>query len=352
MVSIMALFTELMGSIIMFVTRPFSTFKLVFLFSVDSFYIVTHTWIQLLRAAVQFHVNIFWNIMNWTVALISLPSRILTALQRERLLEMHMEGMQLEMENHVLLKKELEQRMRLAIRESNTMESMLNELDDEYEKAISKIELLEGELQDLKEENLRLKEDIQNKGFQRLKYEDDTGIGLETNVFPADKCGSPCGIVQNLIIHGEFLDDIGKRKTEFTHLLQTGSGDHFTPENFPGSLNMDDVLDQQRGVALSQTLFSALLSLLVGIIIWEAEDPCMPLVVALFTVVGISLKSVVQFFSTIKNKPASDAVALLSFNWFILGMLTYPTLPLLARILSPLALRLLERAISWLSPSP
>lgn len=62
---------------------------------------------------------------------------------------MHMEGMQLEMENHVLLKKELEQRMRLAIRESNTMESMLNELDDEYEKAISKIELLEGEVIDL-----------------------------------------------------------------------------------------------------------------------------------------------------------------------------------------------------------
>lgn len=62
---------------------------------------------------------------------------------------MHMEGMQLEMENHVLLKKELEERMRLAIRESNTMESMLNELDDEYEKAISKIELLEGEVIDL-----------------------------------------------------------------------------------------------------------------------------------------------------------------------------------------------------------
>ncbi|OIW10743.1 hypothetical protein TanjilG_27689 [Lupinus angustifolius] len=67
----------------------------------------------------------------------------------------------------------------------------------------------------------------------------------------------------------------------------------------------------------------------------KAEDPCMPLVVALFAVVGMSLKSVVQFFSTIKNKPVSDAVALLSFNWFIPGTLTYPSLPRVAHMLAP-----------------
>ena len=96
------------------------------------------------------------------------------------------------------------------------------------------------------------------------------------------------------------------------------------------------------------------LSLLVGMIVWEAEDPCLPLVAALFTVVGMSLGSVIQFFSAIQNKPASDAVALLSFNWFVLGTLTSPSLPRLLRALSPLVHGLARRLVrklgfhSWL----
>lgn len=78
-------------------------------------------------------------------------------------------------------------------------------------------------------------------------------------------------------------------------------------------------------------------------IIWEAEEPHLCLVVALMFVVSISLKSVVEFFTTIKNKPALDAVALLSFNWFVLGILAYPTLPNIARLLAPSALRVMER---------
>ncbi|KAJ4837818.1 hypothetical protein Tsubulata_029665 [Turnera subulata] len=120
----------------------------------------------------------------------------------------------------------------------------------------------------------------------------------------------------------------GASASELIHPLSSGYSSTY--------LLLNKALEQRREVALSQSLFSALLSLLVGMIIWEAEDPCMPLVVALFIVVGMSLKSVVLFFSTIRNKPASEAVALLSFNWFILGTLTYPTLPKLARLLTPL----------------
>ncbi|GLU05243.1 hypothetical protein SLE2022_223540 [Rubroshorea leprosula] len=86
-------------------------------------------------------------------------------------------------------------------------------------------------------------------------------------------------------------------------------------------------------------------------IIWKAKDPCMPLVAALYTVVGMSLKSVVRFFSTIKNKLASDAVALLSFNWFTLGTLTYPTLPRFALMLSSLSLNLVDQIATWLGIS-
>ncbi|KAM1084814.1 hypothetical protein ACFX13_023418 [Malus domestica] len=60
----------------------------------------------------------------------------------------------------------------------------------------------------------------------------------------------------------------------------------------------------------------------------------------------MSLKSVVQFFSTIKKRPASDAVALLSFNWFILGTLT--TLPKVAHTVVPVALNFVDRALSWI----
>ncbi|KAL0330053.1 UNVERIFIED_CONTAM: hypothetical protein Sradi_4992000 [Sesamum radiatum] len=109
---------------------------------------------------------------------------------------------------------------------------------------------------------------------------------------------------------------------------------------------------KEREVALSRSLFSAMLSLIVGIIVWEAEDPCIPLVVALFTVVSMSLMSVVRFFSTIKHKPASDAVALLSFNWFILGTLAYPTLPRIARLLAPFVSSMLEQTFKgWLFSS-
>ncbi|CAN1305105.1 hypothetical protein LINPERPRIM_LOCUS26421 [Linum perenne] len=101
--------------------------------------------------------------------------------------------------------------------------------------------------------------------------------------------------------------------------------------------NMDEVLEQ-RDIAFWQSVLSAVLSLTVGMIIYEAKDAnCMPLVVALYTVVGMSMKNVISFFSTIDNNPASDAVALLSFNCFILGTLTYPTLPKVVRILGSLA---------------
>lgn len=102
----------------------------------------------------------------------------------------------------------------------------------------------------------------------------------------------------------------------------------------------DGTLDGIWSRAIVQSMFSTGMSVLVGAIIWGSEDPCMPLVMALFIVVGMSLTSVVQFFSVVKNKPGSDAFALLSLNWFILGALTSPTL---ARVFQSPAVRLSNR---------
>lgn len=219
------------------------------------------------------------------------------------------------------------------------------------------------QFQHLKDENFQLKE-IQGKGYWSIKSPEDTGNGQNTSI--SDDYGIPYGI-SSWKSSGIFLQDLmmpedtwgdesktkTKTKTEFLNFLKnrsksSGSIQPIMPEIITRNSDANEVVDQRREVALSQSLFSAVLSLLVGMIVWEAEDPCMPLVVALFMVVGMSLKSVVQFFSTIKNKPPSDAVALLSFNCFILGMLTYPALPRVTTCLAPLALRFVDQTLTWL----
>ncbi|XAR69221.1 hypothetical protein NMG60_11000728 [Bertholletia excelsa] len=357
-----ALVLELMATITMLVIKPFCLIKLFCIFCLRSFCIVIFTWVELLRTAVNVHVDIIWRIINLIISLVCLPVRVLTALQRERLLQMHLHELQIELENLLWSRKEVEQHLHVAIKECRMMESMLEELEDEHDQAIVKIELLESKLQDIKQENLHLKE-LQGKQFWSYQSQDDKDKGNGHHQDVADKCSIPYGIQpgeshynrSNIVVQDLIHKDAweSKIKMESHELFRTGLKASelihaVSPRTISRNIDENEILGQQRNVAFSQTLFSAVLSLLVAVVIWQAKDPCMPLVVALFTVVGMSLKSVVQFFSTIKNKPASDAVALLSFNWFMLGTLTYPTLPRVARMLTPMALSLLGRTLSWL----
>ena len=84
----MGLLPELMATMTILVTKPFSLFKFLCIFCVKTLFIIAYTWVELVRAAICLHVNIFWRIVIWTVALISLPVRTLTALQRERLVSL------------------------------------------------------------------------------------------------------------------------------------------------------------------------------------------------------------------------------------------------------------------------
>ncbi|KAK6251618.1 hypothetical protein SCA6_005623 [Theobroma cacao] len=367
MAGLMELIPKLRNSLTIMVTMPFSLCKLAFKFCTKTIFIVIQTWVELVKAAVSFHVNMFWKAVIWMVALVSIPVRVLTALQRERLLEQHLHEMQFELENLVWDRKELEDHLQAAVRERRIMESMLIELEEEHDKAVAKIELLVGELQDLKDENLRLKE-IRGKAAWSLKGHDETIKSKSINT--VDDHVIPYNIAswissykgsgisfQDLMMNREGREGKSKSNTGSFNFLKASpapsgsvSVQPLTPIVIP-NLDVNAVLEQRREIALSQTLFSAILSLLVGMIVWEAEDPCMPLVVALFTVVGMSLRSVIEFFFTIKNKPASDAVALLSFNWFILGTLSYPSLPRVTRMLAPLGLILVDHIASWLGIS-
>lgn len=61
-------------------------------------------------------------------------------------LEENLHEMQLELESLVWDRKKLEDHLQAAIRERKFMESMFEELEDEHDKAIEKIELLEREV--------------------------------------------------------------------------------------------------------------------------------------------------------------------------------------------------------------
>ncbi|KAL3038566.1 hypothetical protein AAZX31_01G139700 [Glycine max] len=344
----MALISELLANTILLVMRPFSLLRLACLFGIRIALTVIYTWTELIGTTISFHANIILRIITWTFGLISLPARVVYAFQRERQLEQKLHEMQIELENLVWDKKELQEHFKMAVKERKMMEMLLVELEEEHDMAIEKIEKLEGK--DQTNENLRLKE-IQGKRYwsskdqsnsDRVQTINDSNYNISHPILSLNSNYNGSGIsLQDLIMCKDIWEDESKTRSELLKLLKA------VPKSGPVvKSKTSEALDYHRDVALSQSLFSAIMSLVVGVTVWEAEDPCTPLVVALFAVVGMSLKSVVQFFSTIRNKPASDAVALLSFNWFILGTLTYPTLPRVARMLAPLVLRLMDQTMT------
>ncbi|KAE9613221.1 hypothetical protein Lalb_Chr05g0215221 [Lupinus albus] len=354
----MALISELSANLILLATRPFSLLKLAYLIVMRTALIVTYAWTELITATIIFNLNIILGTITWTFGLISLPAKVVNAFQRERQLEQKLHEMQNKLESLIWDQKELQERFQMVVKEHKMMELLVIELEEEHDMAIAKIEKLETKLQDQINENLQLKE-IQGKAYWSSKDQNDTdseqnihGSSYNNPVMQCKPSYNRNGIsLQDLLMHKDILEIDNKTRNELLKLLKTGNKSGSVTQVKPEMMSKDvvemrGVLDQRRDIAFSQSLFSAIMSLIVGVTIWEAEDPCMPLVVALFAVVGMSLKSVVQFFSTIKNKPASDAVALLSFNWFILGTLTYPSLPRVAHMLAPILLRAIDQTTS------
>ncbi|KAI5022086.1 hypothetical protein ZWY2020_058816 [Hordeum vulgare] len=104
------------------------------------------------------------------------------------------------------------------------------------------------------------------------------------------------------------------------------------------------------------------MSLAVGGIAWSVDKPCL-LLAGLVAVVAMSTCSMSRLLRVPADRrglpPASaafdDAVALLSLNRFLLGVLTYPMLPGVARAVVPRAARLAGYAIAWVAaalPAP
>ncbi|MED6142926.1 hypothetical protein PIB30_002218 [Stylosanthes scabra] len=326
----MGLVSEIVGNTLVLVTRPLSLFKLGCLFGIRITLLFIYTWTEFIRTIIIFNINIVLRIISWTFGLVFLPARIVNTFHREGQLERKLQQMQMDLENLLQDYKELEEHLQIAVKERRMMELLVSELEEEQDMAVAKIEKLERKLLDQMKENQRLKE-IQGKNSAYWSSKDSDGSGK--HIFA----------LQDLLVSKDIWEHDNTKTSSTSDLLKL-----LKPGLKAGQVNKDvvevsEVLNCRRDMALSQSLFSAVLSLVVGLTVWQAKDPCMPLVVALFAVVGMSLKSVVQFFANIKNKPASDAVALLSFNWFILGTLTYPTLPRIAPLLASLTERTITR---------
>ncbi|XP_073128139.1 uncharacterized protein [Henckelia pumila] len=314
-------------------------------FGLQCICVVVQTWIELLRAALYLHLVIVWRSAIWVISIFSLPVRAFAALYKENVLHSQLHRVKTELEEVLWERKELEKQLHMAIKECRVVDAVLTELENEHEYAIVQIELLSGEVRNLKDEIKRIKE-VEGKSRWKNKGQDNEGKGIHTKNYVNTRTSSPSryeNISHNMspeIVHNSDMNEFMKNQPKIQWPIE---------HHVVGTVSKANTLcAKQRELALSQSLVSATLALIVGMIVWETKNPCMPLVFALFTVVAMSLWSVVKFFGTIQRKPTTDAVALLSFNWFMLGILMYPTLPVFASVSGPLASRCLGRMFIWL----
>lgn len=81
----MALLLDLVSTAMVLVTNPLSLAKLSCVVGLRSIFLIIQTWIELFRAVINFQLNILWRVIIWVIAILSLPVRALTALQREKI---------------------------------------------------------------------------------------------------------------------------------------------------------------------------------------------------------------------------------------------------------------------------
>lgn len=213
----------------------------------------------------------------------------------------------------------------------------------EKKKAVDTVRFLKKKVQDLEYTNQQLaeNEEVQRRGLANTvaaltsateRHSEKTSLEQDSmklmsveydSIVQAKDLASKT--LHDVLINDSYLESCDEKQS----LVPRGS----SPRKI-GSKDMEVPLfaESERGVAFVSSIFSAFLSTLVAMIAWEAKDPCTPLVLALFTVVGVSLANVVRFLSKIQSHQGFIAVALLSLNWFVLGTLAHPALPYLGQM--------------------
>lgn len=258
-----------------------------------------------------------------------LPIRIYNAMRHEDTIEAQIQEIQ---KLHIKSEKrnrELECELEQVLADCKQFKELLESAETEKKAIVRKYHLLQLRVLELEEENdsLRAQKERISKGVHEGKrifsQQEDMGCNSLLEKHDDDKDHITPMAIQMRNIPGKMPLQLNFKQGNVAYNVEK----HFVSER---------VRYESRGAALSSSMFSVFLSMLVGMIVWQAQDPCIPLVIAVFMVVCMSLRTVVQFLLSIDNRPGFDAVALLSFNWFILGTLAYPALPIIAQIVAPI----------------
>ncbi|KAJ1287173.1 hypothetical protein BS78_03G409900 [Paspalum vaginatum] len=258
----------------------------------------------LLRRLLQLPALLCCEAMVWAVSFLVFPLRVLTAVDTEKKLGLLVGEMQRQMEDLVLENRVLQEKLRAALSEREATEALLDEMEEEHDDAFATIHVLETQLKALRQENMRLNE---HKG--KAMWDKNPGKA------------PPAG--------GQRGEEDAAQAEEPVVRMRCADDD-------PASV-------LARAVARRRSLFSLGMSLAVGAVAWSADAPCLPLLAGLFAVVAVSMRSVSRL------RRAADAVAMLSLNWFLLGVLTSPMLPGVAHAVVPRAGRVLGPALTWIA---
>ncbi|KAF8642150.1 hypothetical protein HU200_067410 [Digitaria exilis] len=261
-----------------------------------------------LRRVFQLPALLCCEAMVWAISFLAFPLRMLTAVDRERKLGGLIGEMQAQMDHLVWANRDLEDKLQAALRERGAMEALLDEMEDEQDDAFAKIDALQTQVKALRQENMRLNE---HKGKSMWDKHGDDG---STKAAAAPESS---GATTKQAARSPRVASGRERGEEEEEAMKKAA--------------MEDQ-GQARAVARRRSVFSVGMSVAVGGVAWSADAACLPLLAGLFAVVGVSMRSVSRL------RRGADAVALLSLNWFLLGLLTSPMLPALAHALLPRAL--------------
>ncbi|XP_066382095.1 uncharacterized protein [Miscanthus floridulus] len=296
-----------------------------------------------LRRLLQLPALLCCEAMAWAVTFIAFPLRMLTAVERERKLGRLVAEMQAQMDDLAWENTTLEDRLRAALREQEAVEGVLDEMENEHEDALARINVLETQLKALRQENMRLNE---HKG--KSKWDKPTGPAAARHGNGGSRASEPD---KKPAKRGRGEEDAAAAGEDGAKCADPASVLALTTEaasSVSSSAAADEAL--ATAVARRRSLFSLGMSLAVGAVAWSADAPCLPLLAGLFAVVGVSMRSVSRLRRAgDRAGPAGDAVALLGLNWFLLGLLTSPMLPGVAHAIVPRAGRALCPALTGLA---
>ncbi|KAG0560030.1 hypothetical protein KC19_10G148800 [Ceratodon purpureus] len=305
---------------------------------------VTRPWRQLFWLVLHLYVSVCTIVLNRIAGAYLRCMEVVTAYRRERELVVRLDSVRRDYDDLKSRNSELEKKLDAYTRDRQRILETLDLVTDDKKKAMETVRFLKKKVQDLEFviQQFAEIEEVQRRGLANTvatltaatklhakersfeKQDSWSKLSLEHNK-PLEAKDYASKTAPDVLIKNSYLES-----DEMWSLMTSGvpSSKHLDVKD----LEVPLIVEDDQGVAFISSVFSALMSTLVAMIAWEAKDPCTPLVVALFIVVGMSMANVVRFFNKIQTHQGFLAVGLLSLNWFMLGTLAHPALPYLGKM--------------------